>query len=322
MFTPALQELRSYFGRDYLLGVFFPLLIFLGISLALYFEVFQKGAVVAFVGWEKLSLQTQVLSVLAGLIVNTVLSYLIYNFQYVITRLFEGYWPRIGFLKWLRHRRTEYYKRRWIFLEEQKQSGSKLTDSEMEEIIEEQLAFYPPPTHLDRLMPTRIGNVLRASEIYALDRYGMDSIIIWTRLRPLLPDKALISLQDYNVAIDFMLLMTILSVAFTVIWCPLLAILTNHWVLFLFCAFGWPLAWLCYQNAVQRALDFSEELKAIFDLYRQELLKALNLPITTEAEKREWQALRNFFYFNLLITAKQSIWKRVALSFRELLKRN
>jgi len=320
MFSPALQELRSYFGRDYLLGVFFPLLIFLGISLALYYEVFQKGAVNAFVGWEKLSLQTQVLSVLAGFIANTVLSYLIYNFQYIIARLFEGYWPRIRLIKLLRHRRTEYYKRRWVFLEEQKQSG-KLSDSEIDEIAEEQLAFYPPPTHPDRLMPTRIGNILRASEIYALDRYGIDSIIVWTRLRPLLPDKALISLQNYNVAIDFMLLMTILSVVFTVIWCPLLAILTNHWVLFLFCAFGWPLAWLCYQNAVQRALDFSEELKVIFDLYRQELLKVLNHPITTGAEQSEWQALRNFFYSNIPMEAKQSIWQRVALGFSKIQKR-
>ncbi len=290
MITPALQELKSYFGRDFLLGVFFPVLIYVGVNLALYFEVFKEGFGAALANWEKLLLQTQILSVLIALIIVTVLSYLIYNFQ--------------------------------VYLEAQTQPGSKLTAAEMDEIAQEQLTFYPPEAHHHRLMPTKLGNILRAAELYAYDRYGIDSIIVWTRLRPLLTDKAGVSLQDSKIAIDFMLLMSVLATTITLIWCPLLAIFTNRLGLFLLCALGWPLAWICYQNAVQRSLDYSEELKAIFDLYRYELLKALNRPIPTdiEAERKEWQALSYFLYYNYL-PSEPSIWKQAVSRLVGLFKR-
>ena len=323
MISPALQELRSYFGRDFLLGVFFPVLIYLGVNLALYFEVFKEGLGVALADWEKLLLQTQILSILTVLIIITVLSYLIYNFQYSITRLFEGYWPHIGIFRWLRNKRTGLYQRRWDYLKAQIGPDSKLTAAEMDEIAQEQHTFYPPKAHLHRLMPTRLGNILRASEIYALDRYGIDSVIIWTRLNPLLTDKATISLQDSKIAMDFMLLMSVLATTITLIWCPLLAIFTNHLGLFLLCALGWPFAWICYQNAVQRSFDYGEELKAIFDLYRHELLKALNRPIPADidAERKEWQALSFFFYYNYLETSEPPIWKRAVSSLVGLFRR-
>ena len=323
MISPALQELRSYFGRDFLLGVFFPILIYIGVNLSLYFEVFKEGLGGALADWEKRLLQTQILLVLVVLIIVTVLSYLIYNFQYSITRLFEGYWPHFEFFRWLRNKRTGLYQRRWDYLEAMTQPGSKLTSAEMDEIAQEQLTFYPPQAHLHKLMPTRLGNILRASEIYALDRYGIDSITIWTRLSPLLTEKATFSLQDSKIATDFMLLMSVLGITITLIWCPLLAIFTNHVGLFLLCALGWPFAWICYQNAVQRSLDYSEELKAIFDLYRHELLKALNRPIPNdiEAERQEWQALSYFFYYNYLKLSEPPIWKRVVSSLPGLFRR-
>ncbi len=305
-----------------MLGVFFPVLIYVGVNLALYFEVFKEGFGAALANWEKLLLQTQILSVLIALIIVTVLSYLIYNFQYSITRLFEGYWPHSGIFRWLRNGRTGLYQRRWVYLEAQTQPGSKLTAAEMDEIAQEQLTFYPPEAHHHRLMPTKLGNILRAAELYAYDRYGIDSIIVWTRLRPLLTDKAGVSLQDSKIAIDFMLLMSVLATTITLIWCPLLAIFTNRLGLFLLCALGWPLAWICYQNAVQRSLDYSEELKAIFDLYRYELLKALNRPIPTdiEAERKEWQALSYFLYYNYL-PSEPSIWKQAVSRLVGLFKR-
>jgi len=328
MFPSVLQELRKYFGRDFLLGVFFPVLIFIGTSLALYYEITQ-GAEVALATWEKLSLQTQVFSILAGLIAVTVLAALIYNFQYSLTRLFEGYWPRFRILSTLRNTRTRLYKERWDYLEALTQQSSTLTDAEKNEITEEQLIFYPPPIHLNRLMPTRIGNTLLASEVYALDRYGIDSSIIWTRLRPLLTDKAVAPLEDSRTAIDFMLLMSVFAATFTLIWCPVLALFTNQWGLFLLCALGWPLAWICYQNAVQRALDYSEQLKAIFDLYRHDLLKVLGRPIPTsaKAEHKEWRELSDFLYYNVPMPSpptapeKPQDWSQVATALAELLKR-
>ncbi len=290
MFSTTLQNLKTYFGdyfgSAFILGVFLPVFIFTGANLALFFEVTQ-GIGTAIATWDKFSAVTQVLLSLAFIMASFVLAYLFYNFQNGFVRLFEGYWPDIWFLPWLSKRRSNTYQKHWADLKVEKQ--------------DEQLAFYPPPTHPDKFMPTRIGNILRAAELYAYDRYGIDSPTIWTRLSPLLKDEALAPLIDTKIARDFMLLMSVLLGAFTLIWCPLLAVFTTYYTLFLLCAVGLPLAWICYQNAVQSSLAYSEQLKALFDLHRHELFDALGLPKPDDEDKerQQWQDIAYFFYRNL-----------------------
>jgi len=298
MFSTVLQELKGYFGRDFLLSTFFPVLLFSGLSLMLSLEITQ-GLNTALIGWEKLPVISRGLIVIGGSAVVVVLAYLLYNFQYSLIRLFEGYWPRRRFFLWLRNRRVRFYRRRWEHRRGLAQSAS--TPQETNEIWAELLAFYPPPTHLDKMMPTRLGNILRAAEIYPYERYGIDAAVIWPRLRPLLKPEVMALLEDRKTTLTFMLSMSLLSALFSLIWCPVLALWTNRWDLFLLCALGWPLAWLCYQNALQSALAYGEQLRAIFDLYRHDLLKALNRPVpaTLEEERKEWLRLSRFFQRNL-----------------------
>jgi len=219
----------------------------------------------------------------------------LYNLQYAVTRLFEGYWPRR--LRRIRNWRAARHLYRWRSLDER---AALATPVEANEIYAEQLAYYPPRTHLDKMMPTRLGNILRAGELYAYDRYGIDSAIIWTRLRPLLKPEAMASLEGWRLVRDFMLLMSVFCGAFAVIWCPVLAV--NHrWVLCVISAIGLPAAWVCYSVAIQSAVPYSEQVRAIFDLHRLELLEALRRPIHTDAasERQEWLRLSRFFYRNL-----------------------
>jgi hypothetical protein len=268
--------------------------------------------------WEKLSALIQIVALVAGLVAVAFLAYVIDNFQYSITRLFEGHWSRIPLLSRLRNLRVDLYKKRWEHLDALAQSAKTVTEAN--EVIAEQLAFYPPPNHLDKMMPTKMGNILRAAELHAYDRYGIDSTIIWSRLRPLLKAEALAPLEDKKTTLELMLLMSLLGILFTVIWCSALAIFTNRWDLFLLCALGLPLAWICYQNAVQSALAYGEQVKATFDLYRNDLLKALNRPIPSDTgtERKEWLRLSRFFYRNLPMPpspptqAKPNGWDRVA----------
>ena len=48
------------------------------------------------------------------------------------------------------------------------------------------LAYTEDP---EDVLPTRLGNVLRAAELYPLHRYGIDIAVLWTRLTMLLPDQ-------------------------------------------------------------------------------------------------------------------------------------
>lgn len=324
MFSTVLQELKGYFGRDFLLAAFFPVLLFAGLSLALYAEVVW-GVAAALAQWEQTGATIRLLLTLGGLLAVAVCAYLLYNGQYILIRLFEGYWPR--WLHGLRNRRAEWHKKRWEHLDELARVAS--TPQEANEIRAEQLAFYPPPTHLDKMMPTRLGNILRATELYAYDRYGLDAAVIWPRLRPLLKPETMALLEDRKTTMAFMLSMCLLSAAFALVWCPVLALSSHRWDLFLLCALGWPLAWVCYNGAVQSAVAYGEQLQATFDLHRHDLLKALNRPIPADAgaERKEWLRLSRFFYRNLPLPTPPSAsppppkgWDRVAEALADLLE--
>jgi hypothetical protein len=59
--------------------------------------------------------------------------------------------------------------------------------------------LYPRP---DRLMPTRLGNALRAAEDRAGERYGLDTVTTWPRLFPLIPDKLAAGVIDLRNQLD------------------------------------------------------------------------------------------------------------------------
>ncbi len=326
MFSPALQELRSLLGRGFLLGVFFPLLIVVTASLLLYFEI-TEGEGTALAAWETLPTQIQVLSLLIGLIVVVVLASLIYNFQFMITRLFEGYWPWP--LKYWRKKRTALHIKRWQYFDEQRKIPGFST--EQAEVIEKQLSYYSSYTfYPEKMMPTLLGNILSTSEVYPYSNYGVDAPIIWTRLYPLLDKTVLAPLENSRTTMDFMLLMSVLSLTFSLVWCSLLILFTNRWDLFLLCSLGWPVAWICYHNAVQTTLNYSEQLKAIFDLHRLDLLKALGLPTDAKFERILWEYLRKSFYENepmpvnldsFIQPAKPQNWDRVANALANLLEK-
>ncbi|MFL6211949.1 MAG: hypothetical protein ACJ74W_24090 [Pyrinomonadaceae bacterium] len=297
MFSTVLQELKGYFSRDFFLTVFFPIMLFTGLSVTLCLEI-SYGLRGALAAWEKLALQTQGIAILCWLVVVTTLSYMVYNYLYAITRLFEGYWTRVPILWRLRNPRVNLHKQRWKYLGELAEAAGTVTLAN--EIIAEQLAYYPPSKHLDKMMPTLFGNIMRTSEIYAYDRYGIDSTITWTRLRPLLKIEALAALEDKKISLNFSILMTFFFASFSLFWCTTLAAFTTRWGLFLLCAAGWPFAWFSYRNAIQSALAYSEQVAAVFDLYRHDLLKALNrkVPPDISAERKEWLRLTRFFYRN------------------------
>ena len=51
-------------------------------------------------------------------------------------------------------------------------------------------------------MPTHLGNVLKAAELYSWERYQIDSIVIWSRLESDIPDAFSAPLQDAKTSLD------------------------------------------------------------------------------------------------------------------------
>ena len=82
---------------------------------------------------------------------------------------------------------------------------------------------YPPP-HAG-IMPTKFGNILKASEAYAGTRYGIDSVQFWPRLWHVIPTSYQQTIENARNELSFLVNMSALSVVFF-LFC-IVAILIN-----------------------------------------------------------------------------------------------
>ena len=141
-----------------------------------------------------------------------------------------------------------------------------------------------------QLMPTRLGNILRAAEQRPLERYGLDAIVCWSRLWLLLPDAVKKDLQearaDLNTAARVWLwsLLFIGWVALGAWWAAPIGILSA-----LFAYYSW---------ALDAARTYGELIEAAFDLHRHLLYQSLrwNLPADPEVERRVGKELTAYLW--------------------------
>ena len=167
-----------------------------------------------------------------------------------------------------------------------------------------QIRFQRFPVREADLLPTRLGNVLRACVSYASDerRYGMDIIYFWPRLYPLLPDVLRSALTEARAAMDLALVTSILAWLFvpSVIALSALGGWIWPWGLVLAVAAG-LLGCLAYSMLVNAAVTYTELVRSSVDVYRRLLLETMGFARpTTLAEERElWKAIGQLLYRRL-----------------------
>jgi hypothetical protein len=147
------------------------------------------------------------------------------------------------------------------------------------------------------VLPTRLGNVLRSAELYPADRYGADFNLLWTRLGHLCPDSFLENMDQFQAALDF-LVVAVTGFGLLAVATSVTAAVTGHGVwLFLVCLVGgFALAHVAYLSAVEAAKDLGEAMRTSFDLYRNELLIRLRWPLPRNAadERDTWTDVGDF----------------------------
>ncbi|MFC9931888.1 hypothetical protein [Streptomyces sp. NPDC127190] len=141
---------------------------------------------------------------------------------------------------------------------------------------------FPAPDHLVR--PTRLGNVLAAMEDTAGRPYGLDPVVAWPRLYPLLDDKVRAVVDDRRNALDAAVRMTATG-AVTAVVSTALLVRSGWWV----CLVLLPLAMAvtAYSGAVQSALAYGEAVHTAIDLHRFTLLTALHLPLPSDRTEEQ-----------------------------------
>lgn len=155
------------------------------------------------------------------------------------------------------------------------------------------------PQEEARILPTKLGNVLRAFEDYPTIRYGMDSIDLWIRMLLILEEKKFLQfISNEKVTFDFLINMCIVFVTLSVV-IVISVFLNVQTRIYLFASlFLLVVSFLCYRACIFSGRDMGDYFCAAFDLYRHELNKSLlleELPSNNlKKEKEHWQSVSRF----------------------------
>ncbi len=194
--------------------------------------------------------------------------------QLSLVRWLEGYWPR--WLAWPAAWCTALQRRRrgplgWPH-------GNAVPTAALVQREGERGAWqrsrFPVEDHLVR--PTGLGNALTAAERRAGRLYGLDAVVVWTRLEPVLSDRMRAAVAEGRDALDA-----------AARFCVTAAAVVPLSVALLWRSHGWLLlalvpaviCWAAYAAAVHAAVAYGEVLAVAFDLHRFDLLTALHLPL-------------------------------------------
>jgi hypothetical protein len=217
--------------------------------------------------------------------------------QLSLVRLLEGYWgeSRIGRLfaapgLALARRRRQSLERATKLAGD---PGSKPSQQQEEAMVAAARRLdrsFPPE---DELMPTQLGNVLRASENRAGGRYGLLTVVTWPRLYPLLPQGTVQIVDDQRDQLDLAARFCVVSLLGAAVSLGLLA---PYGIWLLVPAAALVFAWISYRAAVAAALQYAVGLETAYDLHRLELLRGLHLrlPTDSKSERTTNEALSTF----------------------------
>lgn len=288
--TKFLESLSSKLGEQWVTGLLTPAF------------AFWLGSILAWIdrfGWDNLQHQftqlvepLQIAVLVSILLIITISGFTIQKFDLAILQFFEGYWH--PWLTPLRNKLIAQQQHQFDRLDSQwqhlqnKQVQPDFTTEDREQLIAIDWQLRQFPAQRDRIMPTRLGNILRSAESQPDVKYGLDSIICWSRLWLVLPDGVKKELQETRADLN--------AAARIWIW----GILFLVWAIWAWWAIpvGLFVAWFAYGWMLESASTYGDLLEAAFDLYRLELYKALHFPLpqNPDEERKLGQQLTEYLW--------------------------
>ena len=148
------------------------------------------------------------------------------------------------------------------------------------------------PQDIGLVRSTKLGNVIRSFEYYALALYNIDPITMWFRLLAIVPQTYREQIDEAETNFSFFLnlsfFVSILAIESIVFFIKRQDIV--HAGTFVVLSF---LSYILYNNSCKIAAIWGEYVRSAFDLYRLDLLKQIGvfLPpegITLEKERNIW----------------------------------
>jgi len=314
MLATFIDRALALLDRRFLVGYWMPAFLF---GLLLFFTAGWSLPWLGLTAADYFALEGLRLSgiTLGLLFLVTLLAYLLRAFTRPIIRTYEGYWP----WRWLQEKGIRRQVERWRRLRRHRDVAVHQKDRRRYSHFQARL-YRDFPSREDRILPTRLGNLLRAAEDYSMSRYGLDGVFWWPRLEPLLPESLLTRLEAAFMGLVALLNLATLSALYT----PLLLVnLALYWTGHLnmdknFRWWSWPLAavlalvvaYVIYRGAVAQARAYGDLIRVAYDEHRFRVLDALHIarPGTPVEEHALWRRLTRWLYQQDLGAAREVVY--------------
>jgi hypothetical protein len=225
----------------------------------------------------------QLLVVAIGAVLVVLLSSVVIGqFTLPLLRALEGYWT--DWLSPIHRRRVAAWVKKLDALEAQRARPG--VDAATVSSVEVRLRRFPDRTDV---MPTRIGNIVRAGERRPAYWYGLDAVVVWPQLWLALPEHPRTGIAQARAQLDHSvtcLAWAILSIGLGVLWWPATLV-------------GVVTAWLIGRFWVPvTAENYATLISAVFDTHRFSLYAAMDYPrpVTPDQERAAGRALTSFLW--------------------------
>jgi hypothetical protein len=285
----AVQQTTDLLERRFVLNAFAPVTFFLLLLGTI--GLVSAGALgTTLTSIASLAVGAQILLLVFFLSICWFLAGFVWSARRAITQFYEGYWlvrqstwlvPRKFWLALLLTLKREHAARREISLSE----SAKESEIRMR---------YPG---VRDIMPTTMGNVLRAAERYPFRRYNMPIIGLWPHLAAAAPDRFRGDLERYRAEYEWLLCLSMLSAMLGVLGgCVVFVTRGPAWLFAVTVLGSVAFAAVAYRMAILAAVAFGIQLRAAADLYRTEVLRHLRWRIPTDPtdEERVWKEIGAF----------------------------
>lgn len=263
-------------------------------------------------------------------VLSLVGGYFLFVLNTPIIRWFEGYpWRDYIGIDWFYKFKTQYHRKRRANLmfsykcEQQKEQRLKDIMTETEELLGNQnrqfideiyfkiieigiiKAMYEKelqrlyPISKPPFLPTRLGNAIASFEDYSQEKYGIDSVVIWSRFLPVLSQvKYSLYLEREKANFDLLINLCLVAILFCAeLFIVSLIFVGNFIELLSILGIGLCVAYFLYVTALGGALGWGTTVKIAFDLYRYELMQSLKIkiPSNQKEEKETWMKISEHF---------------------------
>ena len=291
MLPKFLESLGDTLAKEWVSKVFTPAFVF-------WFGGFLSWVLHAPANWNTLeqwlnqkTLVQPLTTLIVALVVIATSAIVIQQFELPVLRLLEGYWPR-----WLQPLRQRLIKGQRLKAERAEKHFQSLATKGIQNLAPEEADEYvqldwqlkQTPTQSDRLMPTQLGNILRAAERRPLEKYGLEAVICFPRLWLLLPNEVKTELTEARARLNLMVRVWLWSLLFLMwsVWA--------WWAI----PIGLLSAFLADRWMLDAAAIYGDLVESTFDLHRIALYKSLRFPLPKNPteEQQTGRALTDYLW--------------------------